>query len=261
MRISLWLIKIIKSFTTIEFGMDKFPKLKDGEVVSFTSKKEIKRISLHLLMRQIFAFFNFEKGFLNSLWLVVKNPGQHIRAYLSTERDRLINPFKFYFIGASLYAFVFLKLDTVNKTGIDGDFEGNDEFKSIFIDYIQLWFLLVVFFIAYYSYIFFNKSSGYNWAENLVFNLYVMGVTLFVNSLLLPLDLVLEDNLLSDVLRVIFLFLFLVYFAYTYVSFFKGNYLKTTALSITAAIVGGITLLMTIILVGFIYGLIQSYLT
>lgn len=254
MRISLWLIKIIKSFTTIEFGMDKFPKLQDGEVVSFTSKKEINRISLHLLMRQIFAFFNFEKGFLNSLWLVVKNPGQHIRAYLSTERDRLINPFKFYFIGASLYAFVFLRLHE-----IEGEFEGNAEFKHIFIDYIQLWFLLVVFFIAYYSYIFFNKSSGYNWAENLVFNLYVMGVTLFVNSLLLPLDLVLEDNSLSDVLRVIFLFLFLVYFAYTYVSFFRGNYLKTIALSIASLILGGVSLILAIIFLGFSYGLVQSY--
>lgn len=236
--------------------MSELPKLKDDEVIHSTTKKEIKRISLNLLMHQVFAFFNFEKGYLNSLLLVFKNPGQHIRAYLSTERNRLVNPFKFYFIGASLYAFVFLRLHEV-----EGEFEGNAEFKHIFIDYIQLWFLLVVFFIAYYSYIFFNKSSGYNWAENLVFNLYVMGVTLFVNSLLLPLDLVLEDNLLSDVLRVIFLFLFLVYFAYTYVSFFKGNSLKTIALSITAAIVGGITLLMTIILVGFIYGLIQSYLT
>lgn len=241
--------------------MSELPKLKDDEVLHSTTKKEIKRISLNLLMRQLFAFFNFEKGYLHSILLLLKNPGKHIRAFLSTERNRMVNPFKFYFIGASLYAFVFLKLYNINKTEIESEFEGNAEFKNIFIDYIQLWFLLVVFFIAYYSYIFFKKSSGYNWAENLVFNLYVMGVTLFVNSLLLPFNLVLEDNLLSDVLRVIFLFLFLVYFAYTYVSFFKDNFLKTIVLSITAAVAGGITLLITIILVGFIYGLIQSYLS
>lgn len=238
--------------------MSELPKLKNGDVVNSTTKKEIKRISLNLLMQQVFAFFNFEKGYLNSILLLLKNPGKHIRAYLSTERERLVNPFKFYFIGASLYAFVFLKIYTRNRADIESNFQGDSEFKTIFIDYIQLWFLLAVFFVAYYSFLFFRKSSGYNWAENLVFNLYVMGVILFVNSLLFPLELVLEKNLFKEIIISV---VSLIYFVYTYVSFFKGNYLKTIALSLASMILGGITLILSIVLVGVIFGIIQSFLT
>ncbi len=83
--------------------MSELPKLKNNEIVYSTEKKQIKRISSGLLIRQVIAFFSFEKGYLHSLFLLFKNPGEHIRAYLSIKRDRLINPFKFYFIGAAIY--------------------------------------------------------------------------------------------------------------------------------------------------------------
>ena len=232
--------------------MEDLPKLKDGEVVYSTDKKEIKRLTFSLLINQAFSFFNFEKGYLNSIYLLIKNPGKHIRAYLSIQRERLINPFKFYFISGSIYAFVFLKLFNTNKDKMESEDISASEFKSIFLDFIHIWFLVFVVFITLYSYLFFKKSSGYNLVENLIFNLYVMAVILIVSSILSPLELIFEYQ------EIILNLIPLLYFIYAYISFFKGNYFKTTFLLFLSLILGVITLAVTIVFVGIIYGFFQA---
>ena len=233
--------------------MADLPKLKDGEVVYSTDKKEIKRLTFSLLINQAFSFFNFEKGYLNSIYLLIKNPGKHIRAYLSIYRERLINPFKFFFISASIYAFVSLQLFNTNKDKIDSADISASEFKSIFLDYIHIWFIVFVVFITLYSYLFFKKGSGYNLVENLIFNLYIMGVILIVSSILSPLELIFEYQ--EIILNVISL----LYFIYAYISLFKGNYFKTSLLFFLSLILGIISLAVTIIFVGVIYGFFQAF--
>lgn len=232
--------------------MADLPKLKDGEVVYSKTTKEIKRLTFSLLIKQIFEFFNFEKGYLNSIYLLIINPGRHISAYLSIKRERLINPFKFYFIGASIYAFVFLKMYSINRDTIEYASVGDSEFKTIFIDNLHIWFLILVVFITLYSFLFFKKKSGYNLVENLIFNLYVMGVILLASAILFPLEFIFEYY--QIILNAILLF----YFLYAYVSFFKGNYFKTIALSFVCIILGVITLAFSIILVGVVYGFIEA---
>lgn len=228
------------------------PKLKDDEVVHSSTKIEIKRLTFNLLIKQIFTFFNFEKGYLNTIYLLVKNPGEHIRAYLSIERERLINPFKFYFVGASIYAFVYLKIHAINNDQLESTSVGDSEFKTIFIDYLHIWFLILVFFITLFSYLFFRKKSGYNLVENLVFNLYSMGLILLVSALLSPIEFIFDYY--HTVVNTILIF----YFSYTYVSFFKGNFNKTIFLSLMCFILGLVTMVITIVSVGVIYGFIQT---
>lgn len=233
--------------------MADLPKLKDGDVINSTQEKEIKRLTFNLLMHQIFTFFNFEKGYLNSIYLLVKSPGEHIRSYLSIERERLINPFKFYFLGASIYAFVFLKLYTIiNKEKIEPASVNDSEFKIIFIDNLHVWFLILVVFITIYSYLFFKNKSGYNLVENLIFNMYIMGLILLVSAILSPLEFI------SEYYQIIVNMILIFYFSFAYVSFFGGNYVKTIFLSLTCFILGLITLAITIVFVGFIYGFVQA---
>ncbi|GEM_PF-3869572 len=235
--------------------MKKLPKLKDDDVISVTSKKELRRISVHLLLNQILSFFNFEKGYSKSLLLLLKHPGNHIKSYLSVERNQLTNPFKFYFIGATLFGFSYLQLYSIKQVEIENNFEGDNEFKTIFLDNIHLWFFLVVFFIAFFSYFLFKKQSGYNWAENLVFNLYVTGLILLMNSVLIPLDLVFKNN---TTIKALTNLPALFYFVYAYLSFFKGNKFKTILFSLTSIVLGITSLIFTIILVGMVYGFLQA---
>lgn len=135
--------------------MSYLPKLKDNEVVKISDKKEIKRFTFSSLSNQVFQFFNLEKGFLNTIKLLIQNPGKHIQAYLGIHRDRLVNPFKFYFVSAALYIFIFLKFYS-QETSLNRP--EAEEFAKIFYQYLNFWIVLFAVFISFFPIGFLEKN-------------------------------------------------------------------------------------------------------
>ncbi|GGE36301.1 DUF3667 domain-containing protein [Psychroflexus planctonicus] len=232
--------------------MSYLPKLKDNEVVKISEKNEIKRFTFSSLSNQVFQFFNLEKGFLNTIKLLIQNPGKHIQAYLSIHRDRLVNPFKFYFVSASLFIFVFLKFNT-QETSLNRP--EAEEFAKIFYNYLSFWIVLFAVFISFFSYWFFRKKSGYNLVENLILNLFVMGQVLVLGLIFFPLALHFKPygelfvNLVS-----------LAYFLYAYISFFKQSYFVIILKTIASIILGVLLMAITTVSIGVTYGLFLAYL-
>ena len=224
--------------------MEDLPKLEDDDKITVREEKEVERFTFSLLGMKVLQFFNFEKGFLPTVKLLVINPGKHIKAYLSIDRDRLTNPFKFYLvIGALYFLLLYLSEDLTRiRSGIDSEWE-RDVFQAV-VQYFHVYILLLVFFVAIYSYLFFRKESGYNLVENLILNLYVMSIIFVIAIITYPLEGKFHsygDNFIR--------ILACTYFFYAYLSFFKGTYIKTFGKTLLSIFLGVCTSLLTLLLV------------
>lgn len=233
--------------------MADLQKLNNDDEIKVTEEQTIKRFTFSSLSKQVFQFFNLEKGFLHTLKLLILNPGKNIRAYLSIYRNQLVNPFKFYFVSASLYVFVFLKFiqPHVNVDDIPADQEA--EFAKIFFEYLNFWIVLFVFFISLFSYLFFKKKSAYNLVENLIMNFYIMGVILLFYVLLSPL--VIGFQPYGDLISNTFM---LVYFIYAYFSFFKEKLLRMFFKTFFSILLGVTSMLLIIVIIGVVYGIFSA---
>lgn len=227
--------------------MKDLPKLENDDKITIKEEKEVERYTFSLLGRQVFQFFNLEKGFLHTVKLLVINPGKHIKAYLSIDRDRLINPFKFYLVtGAVFFLLLFHSEDfTQLRSSIDQESE-RETFQAV-VQYFHFYILLFVFFIAIYSYLFFRKETGYNLVENLILNLYVMSIIFVVSIITFPLEG--KFQIYGDIIIILIPFF---YFIYVYISFFSGTYTKTIGKTLLSIFFGILTSIITFLIVIFV---------
>lgn len=233
--------------------MKVLPEPANDDKITVNEDNKVERITFSLLGKQALQFFNLEKGFLHTLKLLVINPGKHIRAYLSLDRDRLINPFKFYLVTGSIFVFLFRYILSEEHLENRVDSELEQEVFLLIFQYYHFFLLFIVFFIAFFSYLLFKKESGYNMIENLILNLYITGILFVIAIISSPL----EGNFQpygSIVLTLISFF----YFIYAYISFYGGKYTKTIVKTVLAILFGIGTFLFAIILSGFIVGFLQA---
>lgn len=234
--------------------MKDLPKLNDDDKITIIEEKEIERFNFSTLRRQFSQFFYLEKGFLQTAKLLILRPGNHIKAYLSIHRDRLVNPIKFYLVTASIYFFLLLFFSgdvTQIRNSIDSESELNN-FETV-IQYFYVLFFLCVFFVAVYSYLFFKKESGYNLIENLILNLYVASIIFVIAILAFPLN-----NKFQPYNDAIISLTYFTYFIYAYISFFGGNYTKTITKALLCILFGIVTLMLTLIITIGVVALIIS---
>jgi len=233
--------------------MKDLPEPDNDDKITVDEDYKVERFTFSLLGKQALQFFNLEKGFLHTLKLLVIHPGKHIRAYLSHDRDRLINPFKFYLVTGSLFVFLFRYVLSEEHLENRVDSELEQEVILLIFQYYHFFLLFVVFFIAFYSYLLFKKESGYNMIETLILNLYITGVLFVLAIISSPLE-GNSQSLGSIVLTLIYFF----YFLYVYKSFFGGKYTKTIIKTVLSILFGLGTFLFSIILSGFIVGFLQA---
>ncbi len=217
-------------------------------------EKEVNRITFSQFGNQILQYFNFEKGILKTIRLLVLNPGEHIHAYLDHDRKRLMNPFKFYVITGTIYVFLFkyaLPQEAFEEVQANSELE--QQFLEAFVDYYHFFILVVMLFIAVFSYLLFKRSSGKNMLENIIFNLYVAGLLFIISILASPLELFFQPYG-SILLSLVSLF----YFLYAYVSFFRGSRIITILKSALSMILGVVSLMLIIIFIGIIVGIIST---
>jgi len=233
--------------------MSDLPEPESGDKNTDNEEDDVERFTFSHLGKQALQFFNLEKGFLHTLKLLVINPGKHIRDYLITDRNRLVNPFKFYLVVGSIYVFLYRYIIPEEHLENRVDSEVEQEIFLFIVHYYHFFLLLVVFFIAFFSYLLFRKESGYNFIENLTFNLYVTGILFVIAIITSPL----EGNFEPYSAIIISIF-YLSYFIYAYISFFRGNYSKTIVKTVLSILFGVGTILFFIILSGIIVGFLQA---
>lgn len=233
--------------------MKDLSETEKGKKITVIQESKAKRFTFSLLGKQALQFFNLEKGFLHTLKLLIINPGKHIRAYLSHDRNRLINPFKFYLFTGTVFVLIYRYILSEEHIENRVDSELEQEVFLFIIHYYHFFLLLAVFFIAFYSYLLFRKESGYNLIENLIFNLYITGIFFVISVITSPLG----DNFqpYSDIITSL---VSLFYFIYAYISFFRCKYSKTIVKAILTIFFGMCTIIFIIILSGFIVGFLQA---
>lgn len=217
-------------------------------------EKKVNRITFSQFGNQVLQYFNFEKGILKTIRLLVLNPGEHIHAYLDYDRKRLMNPFKFYVITGTIYVFLFkylLPQEAFEDAQINSDLE--QHFLDAIVDYYHFFILVAIIFIAVFSYLLFRKSSGKNMLENIIFNLYVAGILFTISIITSPLEL-----LISPYSSIFISLISLYYFLYAYVRFFKGSRIITIFRSALSIFLGIFSLILIIVLSGFIVGFISA---
>ncbi|MFN2429667.1 MAG: DUF3667 domain-containing protein [Cryomorphaceae bacterium] len=230
--------------------MEDLPKLKDDDKVTVNKSKVIERFTFSSLSKQVMQFFYLEKGFLKTIKLLVVNPGKHIKAYLSTDRDRLVNPFKFYLVIGTIYAILFRPED-VHEQATDLELE-RVMFEAV-ATYYHFAILVIVFFIAIYAHWFFRKESGYNRVEMLILHLYIMSILFLISIITYPLI-----GFYKPYGSIFMNFILGSFFLYAYISFFKGKYPRTIVKTLLIIVCGLVTIRLIVFGSGLFIGIVEG---
>jgi hypothetical protein len=188
----------------------------------------IKRISFKSLLHEVTHFFtHLDKGIRYTLKELVQHPGEMQRAYLEGNRINHQKPFSMYFVCATALGLILYWINIVLITYYQAGSAGEETF---FHHYTFTFLLLAIPLSAVITYLFFY-SSGYNFAEIGVLQLYTVSVFFLI---------IILANLLRLIwhqfeTRYIELPAILIYNMVTFIHFFKGTKWKIIVKSLLSA--------------------------
>lgn len=228
-------------------------------------KKTYKRFSFQSVFSGIMNVILLDKGFFYTFKQLVVAPGETIRSYLGTGRERFTGPVRYYLIAITLYYFVFLNLthtDYFDQQLRMSDNDLGEEYsfmmETFFLKQLKIWSAFAVFFISGVSYFLFRRL-GLNYIEHVVINLYISAQTHFFIFFLLPVNLLTNADFflyLEPVISLVF---------YTYVVYylFRENLVSSVWKSLLILGTGFGIILLLVSLVTFVYaiyvGIKESY--
>ena len=199
--------------------------------IKVTQERTVERITFKGLFSDIFKAFNVERGLVYTFKGLITRPGATIQDYLYEGRFVQFHPVRFLLITTAVSFFLFLGLagseemqGALNQGALPEQVDDeqklkvyNDVFFQMFNDYFNLMIWLFIPVISVFSYMFYRKSTGYNFSENMVANAYITCIGNLINSVFYFLTFV-TDITTTSLISLTF------YFAYTcfaYVSFFR----------------------------------------
>jgi hypothetical protein len=150
----------------------------------------LKRIDSHYIKHEIEHLFHFEKGFPFTIKELLRNPGETIRTFVTSDRGRLVKPITFIIVTSLIYTLIsnyfnidefFIKAKTTGPVKADGEptfFKVVDWYKT-HQGYTNL---LSGAFVAMWLKVFFKKYE-YNFFELLVLLYYILGVSMLISTL------------------------------------------------------------------------------
>lgn len=228
-------------------------------------QKTYKRFSFQSVFSGIINVVFLDRGFFFTFKQLIAAPGETIRSYLGTGRERFTGPLRYYLIAITLYYFVFLNFTHTDFFDRQWDVSNSDlgeeytfMMETFFLKQLKVWSAFSVFFSSAMSYFLF-KGFKLNYIEHVVINLYISAQIHFFTFFLLPINLLENTGLfiyLDPVISLVF---------YTYVVYhlFQKGFLtslwKSALILLTAF--GAILLLVSVITLLFaIYvGMKESY--
>lgn len=138
------------------------------------------------------AFTHLDRGILFLVKELFFRPGIVAKEYLEGKRKKYFNPLQFLILGVAITTFIAINYSLfgpqVNPETIP-DLTPQQKYGLQFNNFIYKYFNLIIFLsvpiMALYSRIVFKKS-GYNYAENLIFNTFIAGERNIIYLLLTP---------------------------------------------------------------------------
>lgn len=137
----------------------------------------VRRVVTHLVTDA----FDLQRGLLFTVARLARAPGRAIREYVSGRTVRYTNPVKFFLIMSALSALAYLTfgLDAMRATSealygsAMAEQVANEPFMEFYNQHMTLVMAAGVPVTAAFSLALFRGVAGYNYAEHLIFNLYV----------------------------------------------------------------------------------------
>lgn len=180
------------------------------------------RFSMHEWLHEIpHSLFHIDSGFFQTFKTLLARPGNAIREYLEGRRKLLFSPFLYVLIWCGVYVVIshfFAKPDIAAERF---EFESlTDSFSYIEKHYYKIIVVAMILpttlgsFLAYYR-------SGYNFAENLVLNAYLIGQLVIVDLILFLLSATIEDKSFIPYIKLTEFLLKYPYWFWMYWQFFR----------------------------------------
>lgn len=222
--------------------------------VEIVERKTYHRFTFRRVLEDLLDLFLLNRGLPFTLKELFIQPGRVIDAYISTGRDRYTHPLKYFVLIAGLYLFIVLQL------GLYRDLPNSDVettavaemlFQRYFLNYMNVWMAVGVLFFALISRRLY-RSSGYNFTEHVIANLYA---TAQVTLLYIPLALL--DTHLPDGLRQLLEMIVGVLFTYWVFKNWLGGGIWATGWRTLIIVLGGT--LLFVLTVGFFFFLIGVF--
>ncbi len=200
------------------------------------------------------SIFDIERGFLFTMKALIINPGTAVSEYISGKRVRYSNPFKYLLVLVTIYAVCTISLELVERdlestynlnyrgdvvdTGVDPEksqfLEDVGKVTPFFLKYINFFQILVIPLISVFSYLFFKKA-GYNFAENIIFNTYLIAQGSLIGILFAPLHYLFPGVLILSGLQYV---TWTAYYVWACVQFFRSKSLSGILKSLLTFILG-----------------------
>lgn len=208
------------------------------------------RLTVKLLLHQLFlAITNLEQG----LWLTLKElviaPSKVIKEYIDGRTKVYMSPFRFVFLLASISILISLNTHVyeAQQASIADFFGGNPENNKKAVElmrpYLNLIYMLLIPFISLFSWRFFKKK-GFNYAEHLVTNAYLFGLSAAIGSFMLLIIFIFPSLMgVSSVFSMVISVLCLVY---GYKNIFKTSYIQAFFKSILTIILGYLAMMLLV---------------
>jgi hypothetical protein len=141
------------------------------------------------------ALFSLESTLIITLKGLLLQPGQIIRSYLSGKRKSYFAPVQFFLLFMTVYLLVmsffgeqFLQMINAGLHLEQKDLNRVEIIQGLVRDNQNILYFILTPIIALFIKIFFRKLT-YNYAELLVFSLYIMGAVFFLSSIIVLISL------------------------------------------------------------------------
>jgi hypothetical protein len=227
------------------------------------------RISMQTIYESILAIFNFEKGLSFTIKNLLVSPGQTLNNYLFTaERSKHIKPMSFLLLMVTIATFLTFQLIKSSSPEVGNEINdvmagtsinlGNGVppklneaitiFNQLVLKYYHIFQIVKIPFFALATFWLFGKKK-FNYAEHLIINSFIIGMTTFLFIVIYPIALILMKAftvLLTITIIYMFVAYILVFEEKNWKGFLKaiGCYFLATILhtSLVTLVVAGIYL-------------------
>ncbi len=229
---------------------------KDKEEITIKQEKTYKRFSFKTIMSELLDFLQLNKGLIYTIKQLTIAPGETLRGYLQTDRERLTGPAKFFILTVGLFYLVFFQF--AHSPGVEGDLdqmeaEGNEDFVTYFqvyfLDQLSIWSALAIFLFALLSRLFYRKHDLY-YTEHFIIHAYINAQMAFYKLVLLPFILLIGDtgyNALEIIITLIF-------YVYVLHHFFREKIIHSLWKSLLIMILGYTLFFIAVGVFWFLFG-------
>ncbi len=233
--------------------------------ITVTTEKTYKRFTLKTILTEILDVLMVNKGIFYTLKQLTVSPGETLRGYLETEREKITSPAKYFVIMIGVFYFIYFRFTHTSYVEdyldeLDGDQiqELSYYFQVYFLDQLSIWSALAIFFFAWMGKIFYKKHQ-LNYIEHFILHTYVNAQVTFYKLILLPAVYLIGYSAYNY----IEILITPVYYYFVLHHFFREKPINTLYKTILVFGLGYILFIILIglfwVIFGFIIGLIQAY--